>query len=459
MMLKEFYDRFKEEFVYLKEKDEVLPSPIMCDVPNTMEHDTIVRRIPEVILGRIIEQNKEYTESMKINVKLEKIRELFKNAESRTYEKIECKIDEPYWTFFLNYFIEKDIKMIKNTWIFNEYYFYRCLSSAYDFENTEYDFCQAEKYSGITENKEMIEKICKCCLELLEIYKTNPDEKIFAIFFFFALWSNQFDLSWNPTKGKKEEKPGKQETPENDLTKRKLEQKEFYFNTDDVDKLYNSMYVDKIIRNDVSIIYKDIQVGSKEKKQLDRFDIVLDNMGMEFITDLTLLLFLSNFFKEIVIHVKKFPLFISDTMRKDIHFTLDHLEKDSTYPNANILAKECKKMISSGRWKIKDDIYWNLPLPYWIMSKSIYNEFKNCAFACFKGDANYRRCLGDLRYDLSSNQKENFKYFPCKVIALRCLKSPVGCGIDRNIVEKLSKNDKHWSNYGEFAVLQYSCAE
>ncbi|ETW57792.1 hypothetical protein PFUGPA_00242 [Plasmodium falciparum Palo Alto/Uganda] len=83
------------------------------------------------------------------------------------------------------------------------------------------------------------------------------------------------------------------------------------------------------------------------------------------------------------------------------------------------------------------------------MSKNLLEELKKSSFVCFKGDANYRRCLGDLSYDFSTSHKDILNYFPFKVIALRCLKSPLGCGIDEKTVQELNQNNPDWSNYGE----------
>ncbi|CRG95387.1 conserved protein, unknown function [Plasmodium gallinaceum] len=450
MYFKAFYENFKDEFIYLRKEDDTLPDMLTCEKSNTMENDTIVRRIPGTILKRVEEQNIEYTKKNNIDIKLEKLRELFKNAHKHTYEMLKCDLDEKYWNFLLSYHIDKDIKIINNLWLFNEYYFYRYLNCAYDFENSNYDFFESEKNDAINCNKDIIEEICSCAKKLIEMYNKNPDKKIFSIFFFFSLWSNQFDLSWNPTKNKNEQ----HKSDEKDIKKKTLREKKFYFSTENIDKLYNSFFLENILCNDIDNIHKDITTQKRK-----RFDIVLDNMGVELITDFCLLYFLTNYFDEITIHVKKFPLFVSDTMTKDIHYSLNILCGDNKYPNTVFMANKWKQLIETKKWVIRDDIYWNIPLPYWIISKSLLEELKKSSFVCFKGDANYRRCLGDLNFDFSLPHKDVLNYFPLKVIALRCLKSPLGCGINKNIVEKLNKSSDDWSNYGEYAILQYYSPE
>ncbi|SOV10371.1 conserved protein, unknown function [Plasmodium gaboni] len=450
MYFKAFYDNFKEEYVYLKNENENLPAILTCEKENSMENDTIIRRIPKSILKRMEDQNMEYTKKNNIDHKLERLRELFINADKNTHETLKCNVDEKIWTFLLSYHINKNMKIIDSSWLFNEYYFYRYLCCAYDFEKTNYDFFQYEKQDSINCNKVIIENICTCAKTLIELYDKNQEKKIFSVFFYYALWANQFDLSWNPTKNKTQQ----HNVQEKDIKKKTLREKQFCFDTNDIDKLYNSFYMENILCNDINDIYKDITV-QKHK----RFDIVLDNMGVEFITDFCLLYFLTHYFEEITIHVKKFPLFVSDTMTKDIHYTLNVLCNDEKYPNTKFMANKWKELIELQKWKIRDDIYWNIPLPYWVMSKNLLKELEKSSFVCFKGDANYRRCLGDLSYDFSTSHKDILNYFPFKVIALRCLKSPLGCGIDEKTVQELNQNNPDWSNYGEYAILQYNSPE
>ena len=62
---------------------------------------------------------------------------------------------------------------------------------------------------------------------------------------------------------------------------------------------------------------------------LSTIDIVMDNVGLELISDLALsdLLVTSGMASEVRFRVKAISWFVSDTMEKDIHWTLDQLEK------------------------------------------------------------------------------------------------------------------------------------
>lgn len=178
------------------------------------------------------------------------------NGDMFTYEMLECNVDSKFWNFLLSDFIKREIKILNNTWLFNEYYFYRYLNCAYDFEKTNYDFFFYEKKKSIIYNKDLIEEICKCSKNLTEMYNNNPNDqvKIFSIFFFFSLWSNQFDLSWNATKNKNEDN----QNNEKDIKKKSLKQKMFFFDTKNIDHLYNSFYLENILANDINRVYKDM---------------------------------------------------------------------------------------------------------------------------------------------------------------------------------------------------------
>ncbi|VWU52391.1 conserved protein, unknown function, partial [Hepatocystis sp. ex Piliocolobus tephrosceles] len=350
MYFQAFYEKFKNEFVYLKREDEQLPSPLTCDIPDSMEHDTIVRRIPTLILKRVVEGNAEYIKEHGLNNKLEKIKNLFINADTCSYEMLENKSDEKYWNFLLTYFNDRKIKIANNAWLFNEFYFYQYLLNAFNFEETLFDFFFYEKENAIIYNKAVIEQICTCAKKLIELYTVDKDRRIFFIFFFMSLWSNQYDCSWNESKNK--EKQNQQSPPKeninNGINKSTLHEKKLNFNTDNIDSLYNSFYFDKILCNNLNDIY--VEMSTQKNKRLD---IILDNMGVELITDLCLLYFMSDYFENIIIHVKKTPVFVSDTMGKDIHYTLGILCNDEQYPTTKYIASKWKEMIDKGIWKIR----------------------------------------------------------------------------------------------------------
>jgi hypothetical protein len=94
----------------------------------------------------------------------------------------------------------------------------------------------------------------------------------------------------------------------------------------------------------------------------------------------------------------------------------------------------------------------------WEMPNLLRNDLKNrCDLAFVKGDANYRRLLGDLEWDYSSPFEDVVgHYFPCPVCALRTLKAEVGCGMAEEKWKQAEMLDNQWMVNGRFGVVQFS---
>lgn len=46
-------------------------------------------------------------------------------------------------------------------------------------------------------------------------------------------------------------------------------------------------------------------------------------------------------------------------------------------------------------------------------------------------------------------------YFPCPVCALRTLKAEIGCGIEREQIERAKALDDNWQTNGRFGVVHF----
>ena len=93
----------------------------------------------------------------------------------------------------------------------------------------------------------------------------------------------------------------------------------------------------------------------------------------------------------------------------------------------------------------------------WEMPEPLRSDLKNrCDLAFVKGDANYRRLLGDRYWDYTSPFKDVVGcYFPCPVCSLRTLKAEVGCGMEKEQVERAKGLDDEWMVNGRFGVVQF----
>jgi len=69
----------------------------------------------------------------------------------------------------------------------------------------------------------------------------------------------------------------------------------------------------------------------------------------------------------------------------------------------------------------------------WQMADGAKSSLEGADYCFVKGDANYRRLLGDCAWDYTNDSFQDVvgSYFPCPVVALRTLKAEVGCGMDK----------------------------
>ena len=204
-------------------------------------------------------------------------------------------------------------------------------------------------------------------------------------------------------------------------------------------------------------------------------DIIVDNAGFELITDLILGQYLidSGIATTVRYQLKSHPTFVSDALEKDLlqHINYyaelgdDDLEGDENdSENENLLYPNCKKSglkwkqyIKEGKWICKENNFWNQAYPMWKMTEPLRTEMKtNCDLAFVKGDANYRRLLGDCKWDFDTKFQDVVGcYFPCPVCALRTLKAEIGCGIPVEETNRASKLDENWQTNGRFGVIQF----
>lgn len=83
-------------------------------------------------------------------------------------------------------------------------------------------------------------------------------------------------------------------------------------------------------------------------------DIVLDNAGYEFMTDLCLAAFITHFklADKVRFYVKRIPWFISDVTTPDFHWTIEEIKKaDNKHLAA--LGRLCDSCLKNGTWSIE----------------------------------------------------------------------------------------------------------
>jgi Damage-control phosphatase ARMT1-like domain len=163
--------------------------------------------------------------------------------------------------------------------------------------------------------------------------------------------------------------------------------------------------------------------------------------------------------KCVTFQLKSHPTFVSDALEKDLLETVEHyanLDK-AEFPNAAAAGATWRDFIAKGQWLCVEDNFWVQAFSMWDMTEPLRSDMaQRCDLAFVKGDANYRRLLGDRMWDYTAPFADVVGcYFPCPVCALRTLKAEIGCGMEPEQVERAKQLDGNWMVNGRFGVVHF----
>jgi len=89
------------------------------------------------------------------------------------------------------------------------------------------------------------------------------------------------------------------------------------------------------------------------------------------------------------------------------------------------------------------------------ISPELYSTMSQSKLIIFKGDLNYRKLVGDLRWTLNERFEIALRGFqPTSFVALRTCKADVQLEIDQKLAQQITKLDPKWMINGKWAVIQ-----
>lgn len=91
---------------------------------------------------------------------------------------------------------------------------------------------------------------------------------------------------------------------------------------------------------------------------------------------------------------------------------------------------------------------------FWEMPKEICKVFEKVDLVIVKGDANYRRLLGDRHWPITTSVDEAIPYFPTSFVSLRTLKSDPIVGISMETYNRMLDHDAEWRVNGQYGIIQ-----
>jgi hypothetical protein len=187
-----------------------------------------------------------------------------------------------------------------------------------------------------------------------------------------------------------------------------------------------------------------------------RIDFICDNAGPELLFDLALADFLlrAGFTQKIVWHLKLQPFFVSDTMQPDVSDALGALTK-SRVSELQQLASRLRNAMDRKRFVLTDHPFWVTGSFFHAMPADLRATLAQADLVILKGDANYRRLVGDCHWDPTTPFEVAAGYFPVALVALRTLKAELIVGLKQGEAERLQAQDPAWRVNGKRGVIQF----
>ena len=155
--------------------------------------------------------------------------------------------------------------------------------------------------------------------------------------------------------------------------------------------------------------------------------IIADNTGSELSTDLALAdTLIARAGARVSLHVKIHPTFVSDAIAGDVWALLAAM--DARGGGAAELAARLRRAWDDDRLRILPDPFWNGPRFLWERPARLARVLDGATAVVLKGDANYRRAVGDAIYPEGISFAAATDYFPAPLVALRTMKSDALAG-------------------------------
>ena len=212
-----------------------------------------------------------------------------------------------------------------------------------------------------------------------------------------------------------------------------------------------------LLADDISLLWSSsvFQSGASTGQEIG---IVLDNCGLELCTDLVLadILLSSGVAAKVTLFAKEHPVFVSDALPKDVQ---THLERLAQWQGTD-RPVDMLPLLSSGKLVIKSHSFFTSGFSYEEMSREapdLFQEFGRQNLMIFKGDANYRRLMGERQWSVTESFAKVVEYLPSSSLAIRTLKYPLSCGATEEAITqaKLKYGEKEWDCIGKCGVIHF----
>ncbi len=386
-----------------------LPPRLLCNEPDSFSNYTAVYRWPATV-QKVIDDN------ALSHTAIEQLKQLKDDINHGTIRPLP---DTDTWNQYLAPYIGQSWLDCPN--FFAETYLYRRIMHAIAYfadgsnSSSSLDPFANEKQLGLLSTQSAIRQLCQQLNNALE----QPNQTALSRFILTCLWGNRADLSL------------------------------FDVGEEEAKAIVKSGREQLLADETTAVMY--------HLSQNHRIDFIIDNAGFELICDLALTDYLlsSNIASSIHLHLKEHPTFVSDATRVDLAQTISFLLADID-SQVKEVATRLHEYGKNGRLQLHDHPFWTSPLDLWKMPTDLRHELTQSHLIISKGDANYRRILGDRHWPFNTPFADIVTYMPAPLLALRTAKSELMVGISQKQVDEVTKIDENWLINGRWGVIQFA---
>lgn len=407
----------------------VAPDWLRGSEPGSFAEDTLSRRLPHVI-GRGILAETDW--DARAIAALQALIEDMPHGRLRHLQ--DRAADNSLWDSWMAPYVGQT--WLEAPWFVSEMYFFRRLLEASGYFQASagrgVDPYRRQKQQALVEAAEALRIVCAGRDEWLAALRRGgkPAQGALERLLRRAIWGNQNDLSLWPADA---EQPGAPEGSE----------------------VGDSRFTANLLVDDAETASAYL-LGLTQSKST-RVDFLLDNVGMELAYDLVLAdaLLACGLARFVRFHVKPSPTYVSDATATDVQGMVEFFA-DSSDPAVHLLGTQLGRYIAEGQLRLDTDDFWLSPLPGWAMPPALREGLSQSDLIINKGDANYRRWLGDRHWPFTIPFHEIVAYRPAPLLALRVLKSPVQSGLAPGVQAEMDRKDPRWMYNGRWGIIQFA---
>ncbi len=181
--------------------------------------------------------------------------------------------------------------------------------------------------------------------------------------------------------------------------------------------------------------------------------VVADNTGTELALDLALIdALLEAPGARVTVHLKTQPVFVSDATVHDVWRLLGSMQGRGG--QAGAVAERLHAAFDEERLALWPDPYWSGPRFLGQAPPHVARALAGASIAVLKGDANYRRLVGDATWPPATPFAVAASTVPFPLLCLRTMKSDSVLGLPAGLAEALDGRDPRWRVDGRRGLAQ-----